>query len=186
MNMLVTADIDTYFEKPYWLIDTLPKQVPAGSPGQYFKVEKHFLARLEAIAVKFANILIKLNCFNDLQVSLDGESWNGDFSPEDLERFFSESVSSHSPIYILVCPGRPLGGIPGNEVGIDIGAPSEGGRFFASLRMTGTPSKGALITFSGEDHYMTLYGPDEELLALIRQLAGSEGLFVWSHEENIH
>ena len=38
----------------------------------------------------------------------------------------------------------------------------------------------ALVSFSGDDHYMTLYGPDEELLELVRQLASAEGLFVWT------
>lgn len=33
------------------------------------------------------------------------------------------------------------------------------------------------------DHYMTLYNPDEELLELVRQCAGAEGLFVWGHRQ---
>ena len=37
----------------------------------------------------------------------------------------------------------------------------------------------AMVTFSGDDHYMTLYNPDEELLELVRQCAQAEGLFVW-------
>jgi hypothetical protein len=36
-----------------------------------------------------------------------------------------------------------------------------------------------LITFSGDDHYMTFYLPEAGILSLIRQLATSEGLFVW-------
>lgn len=42
----------------------------------------------------------------------------------------------------------------------------------------------ALITFSGDDHYMTLYNPDEELLELVRQCAQAEGLFVWGPKQN--
>ena len=37
--MIRTDIIDSLLDKPYWLIDILPKQVPAGSAGQYFKVE---------------------------------------------------------------------------------------------------------------------------------------------------
>ena len=135
--------IDTLLEKPYVIIDVLPKQVPAESPGRYFAVEKYFRTRLDTICRKFAELLIRLNCYQDLLVSTDGEAWNEDFSPEDLIRFFEDSASAHSPLFILIHPAD------------------------------------ALITFSGDDHYMTLYNPDAELLDLIRSLAGAEGLFVW-------
>ena len=39
-----------------------------------------------------------------------------------------------------------------------------------------------MVTFSGDDHYMTLYNPDAEMLDLVRQLAAAEGLFVWAPE----
>ena len=38
----------------------------------------------------------------------------------------------------------------------------------------------ALFAFAGAEHYLTLYEPDYELLNLVRQLAPSEGLYVWS------
>ena len=135
--------IDFLLSKPYWLIDVLPKQVPAGSAGQYCKAERYFLSRLDEISRKFALILIRLNCYYDLQVSTDGETWILNESPEDLELRFEESSASHSLLSVLV----------GNDE--------------------------ALITFSGDDHYMTLYNPDEELLELARQCADAEGLFVW-------
>ena len=42
-----TDFIESLLEKPYWLIDVLPKQVPAGSAGQYFKAERYFLSWLD-------------------------------------------------------------------------------------------------------------------------------------------
>ena len=131
----------------YWIIDILPKQVPAGSAGQYFKAERYFLSRLDEISRKFARILIRLNCYYDLQVSTDGETWILNASPGDLARRFEESASSHSPLSIFI----------GSDV--------------------------ALVTFSGDDHYMTLYNPDEELLELVRQCAQAEGLFVWGPKQ---
>ena len=131
----------------YWIIDLLPKQVPAGSPGQYFKAERYFLSRLDEISRKFARILIRLNCYYDLHVSTDGETWILNESPEDLVRCFEESTTSHSPLSIPV------------------------------------RSDEALITFSGDDHYMTLYNPDEEILELVRQCALAEGLFVWGPKQ---
>ncbi|MCR5548274.1 MAG: hypothetical protein K6F25_05940 [Bacteroidales bacterium] len=41
----------------------------------------------------------------------------------------------------------------------------------------------ALVTFSGDDHYLTIYNPDEELLELVRQCAQAEGLFVWGPKQ---
>ena len=37
----------------------------------------------------------------------------------------------------------------------------------------------SLLEFSGDDHYLTLYGPSEGLLGLVGQLAAAVGLFVW-------
>ena len=40
-------------------------------------------------------------------------------------------------------------------------------------------SADAMIGFTGDEHYMTLYNPNSELLELIKPLAASEGLFFW-------
>jgi hypothetical protein len=40
-------------------------------------------------------------------------------------------------------------------------------------------SADAMISFAGDDHYMTLYNPCQSLLDLVIPLAASEGLFVW-------
>ena len=50
-------------EKPYWLIDVLPYQVPADSAGQYFKVEEYLLAHMDSLGRKFLDVLLKLNCY---------------------------------------------------------------------------------------------------------------------------
>ena len=142
-----TDCIENLLSKPYWLIDVLPKQVPAESAGQYFKVERYFLSWLDEIGRKFARVLIRLNCYYDLQVDTDGETWILNESPEVLARRFEESAASHSPLSVLI------------------------------------GSEEALITFSGDDHYMTLYIPDDELLELVRQCAQAEGLFVWGPKQ---
>ena len=36
--------IDDLLQTPYWIIDILPMQVPADSPGQFFAVERYYLA----------------------------------------------------------------------------------------------------------------------------------------------
>ena len=44
---------------------------------------------------------------------------------------------------------------------------------------------GALITSDPEDTSMTVYHPDEELLALLRELARGEGLCLWQPEQDV-
>ena len=64
--------IEELLNKPYWIVDILPKQVPKDSPGQYFTIEDYFLKeQLAEIKQKHINVILKLNCYLDL--SLDGE-----------------------------------------------------------------------------------------------------------------
>ena len=62
--------VDELLQCPYWIIDILPSQVPAGSPGQYFEVEKYFLqsTRLEEIKEKHIDLILKLNCYRDVAI----------------------------------------------------------------------------------------------------------------------
>ena len=67
--------IDELLQKPYWIIDILPMQVPKDSPGQYFAVENYFLEeeRLSAIKQKHINVILKLNCYRDLSIDEETE-----------------------------------------------------------------------------------------------------------------
>lgn len=71
-------------EAPCWVIDILPRQVPAGSPGSYFAVERHYLAhpQVEALRARHVGLLLKLSCYYDLCVSTDaGEHWSENPEP---------------------------------------------------------------------------------------------------------
>ena len=136
------VDIEDLLTKPYWIVDILPKQVPADTGGQYFTIEKFFLSppHVDAIYQKFANVLLKLNCYVDLAVfKVEDESWVENPAPDDLER--------------LVLERRPL---------------------FVVLKQSQ-----AMLSITGEDHNMTVYGPNDETLALISVIASSEGLYLW-------
>ena len=137
--------IEEYLNKPYWVIDILPKQVPAGGKGQYFRIEKFFLEhpQIDNIYRKFTNILLKLNCYEDINVSYDGEDWITNPAPHELEAALLKCMADKQMLYIIL------------------------------------KSADVLITVSGDDTYMTVYNPTEEVLELIRSLACSEGLFVW-------
>jgi len=137
--------IEEYLNKPYWVIDILPKQVPADGRGQYFKIEKYYLEhpQIDIIYRKFTNILLKLNCYEDIDVSHDGEEWITNPAPHELEAALLGSVTDKHLFYIIL------------------------------------KSADVLITVSGDDTYMTVYNPTEDVLELIGSLAGSEGLYIW-------
>ncbi len=66
-------NVDELLQKPYWVIDILPEQVPRESKGQFFEIESYFLEKnnLTSIKQKHINMLLKLNCY--YQLSIDGE-----------------------------------------------------------------------------------------------------------------
>ncbi len=68
--MKMKKTVEELLQCPYWIIDILPSQVPAGSPGQYFSVEKYFLqgSRMEEIKQKHINLVLKLNCYRDISI----------------------------------------------------------------------------------------------------------------------
>lgn len=67
--------IDELLQKPYWIIDILPEQVPADSPGQYFAVEEYFLSaeQLADIKQKHINLVLKLNCYKRISINEEKE-----------------------------------------------------------------------------------------------------------------
>ena len=133
------TQIEALLKKPYWIIDILPQQVPADSAGQYFTVEEYYRKEPQIFVIreKQLNVLLKLNCYQDLFVE---ELKKENPAPEELK----EALKSR---YLNILTGN------------------------------------ALIVSDPDDIYMTLYGPEEELLSLIRTLATAEGLFVWKGKD---
>ena len=78
---------DEIMEKPYWIIDILPGQVPENSPGQYFRIEKYWMENQTAeIRQKKFSLILKLNCY--MQISIDGEI---NPSPEKIRNRIKET-----------------------------------------------------------------------------------------------
>ncbi|MBR6114193.1 MAG: hypothetical protein IKQ10_03325 [Oscillospiraceae bacterium] len=72
-------------EGPYWIADILPEQVPADAGGRYFAVERYWRRpkRLRKLRRRFAEILLRLNCYYDMAVSFDDcRSWEMNPDPE--------------------------------------------------------------------------------------------------------
>ena len=70
----MSKTIEELLNTPYWIIDILPKQVPAGSAGQYFAIEKYLReTQLSDIKKKHVNLILKLNCYKDISLDEDKE-----------------------------------------------------------------------------------------------------------------
>lgn len=135
--------IDDFFDKEFWVVDFLPKQVPENADGRFFSVEQYYLetSHYTVMRERFSDILLKLYCYYDLRLFVNDDT-EGIANPEP-ELLTSHIKDNQGDLCIL------------------IGA-----------------SKG-LITLGRDDTHMTIYGPSEDLLELIRTLASAVGLFVW-------
>ena len=135
--------IEAFFDKDYWVVDFLPKQVPEQGGGRFFSVEQYYLelSHYAVLREQFSEILLKLYCYYDLRLFVDDDT-KGIDNPEP------KLLASH---------------IKDNQGNLCL--------------LIGTSE--ALITLSRDDTHMTVYAPSENLLELIRMLAGAVGLFVW-------
>ena len=119
--------IEEYLNKPYWVIDILPKQVPADSRGQYFKIEKYFLEhpQIDDVYRKFIHILLKLNCYEDIDVSHDGDEWITNPDPHELEAALLGSMADKQMLYIILKPADVLITVSDDDTYMTVYNPTE-------------------------------------------------------------
>ncbi len=62
--------VERLLEEPYWIVDLLPEQVPADSPGSYFRVEEYYRQgkRFKELKSRYADMLLKLCCYYDVRM----------------------------------------------------------------------------------------------------------------------
>ena len=173
--------IDDYFERPYWIVDILPFQVPENSPGQYFAVEEYYLQkpRWQMLRRKYLEILLKLNCYYDMEVTADpggdgdpvgdidpdawpGCGWQKNPAPETLEKLIMEGPEKNP------------------EEAPEEG-PEKAPAYFTVYVLF--EAEDTLAVLNSDDNYMTVYDPPEHLRGLLKVLAGAEGLFMWQPPE---
>ena len=115
-------------EKPYWVVDILPKQVPKDSAGQYFKLEQYFLKQRQALSQHFVRILLKLNCYLDLELSADGETWTLNPAPEALEQAVSAYMNggpTNAMLYLFLRSENTLIAIDWDSTNMTLYNPSQ-------------------------------------------------------------
>ena len=171
--LIPDSAVDALFESDYCVIDILPKQVPKDSGGRYFAVEEFYLEhpRIEELYRKFANIILKLNCYFNLFVSDEGA---------DVKAFVigtSSSWSGNPDPALLMNRILSLADDPEDDAGPDIPA----SRYLNIIIESAASVSGfALLALNRGDTNMTLYNAGPDLTNLVRALAESEGLFVFT------
>lgn len=94
--------IEALLNKPYWVIDILPEQVPENSAGQYFAIERYFLQQpgITDIHQRLTSVLLKLNCYSDFLVCLSDQEQQI-YNPEPA-RLVSWINAEQKDLYIVL------------------------------------------------------------------------------------
>lgn len=118
---------EDYLNMPYWVVDILPQQVPADSPGQYFTIEKYYLGhpQIDLIYRKFTNILLKLNCYYDIDISTDGDEWTANPSPHELEAALLQLMADRQMLYFILLPADVMITLSGDDTNMTVYNPTE-------------------------------------------------------------
>lgn len=108
MKQEIDTIVEGLLEKPYWVVDLLPYQVPENSRGQFFVVERYYLEepRHGRLCRQFADVLLKLNCYHDLTVS-HGDEWVKNPEPAVLAEWLTEALQ-HGHLCALIDDGESL------------------------------------------------------------------------------
>ena len=87
--------VERLLEKPYWVIDMLPCQVPQDIRGQFFAIERYYLAEPQhgQLCQRFADVVLKLNCYHDLHVSHD-DAWHKNPEPATLAAWLTQALQN--------------------------------------------------------------------------------------------
>ena len=119
--------IEDYLETSYWVIDPLPRQVPAHSRGQYFRIEEHFRSRplIDALYRRFTDILLKLNCYEDMAFSTDGDHWETNPLPTQIEAMVRQSLSDLRMLYVMLPVEEALITLSADDIYMTIYNPNE-------------------------------------------------------------
>ena len=116
--------VERLLESPCWVIDMLPCRVPQDSHGQVFAVERYYLTSPvhEWLSQRFADVLLKLNCYHDLHVDYD-DKWVKNPAPATLVAWLKESLQ-HGHLCALIDNGTALITASGGDTHLTLYNPS--------------------------------------------------------------
>ena len=117
--------IDDFFDKEYWVVDFLPKQVPENGGGRFFSVEQYYLktSRYAVLRDKFSDILLKLYCYYDLRLFV-GDDNEGIFNPES-EMLMNHIIANQDELCILIGVSEALITLSRDDTCMTVYAPTK-------------------------------------------------------------
>lgn len=117
--------LDDFFDKAYWVVDFLPKQVPQKAGGRFFSVEEYYLEplRYAVLRERFSDILLKLYCYYDLRLFVDDDT-EGMFNPKP-ELLASHIKDNQGNLCLLIGKSEALITLGRDDTNMTIYAPSE-------------------------------------------------------------
>jgi hypothetical protein len=117
--------LDDFFNKEYWVVDFLPKQVPENAGGRFFSVEQYYLEpfRYAVLRERFSEILLKLYCYYDLRLFVDDDT-EGIFNPES-ELLAKHIKDNQGNLCILIGTSEALITLSRDDTNLTVYAPSD-------------------------------------------------------------
>jgi len=96
--------VEELLKQDCWVMDYLPRQVPADSPGQYFKVETYLLNHYEeyGLRARFTAVILKLMCYH--RVSVHWGEWIENPHPELVADAIKTILENHSGWLNILLP----------------------------------------------------------------------------------
>ncbi len=107
---------------PYRILDPFPMQVPGDGDGQYFAVERYFMqpAQRTPLYRRFAQILLRLNCYYRMSVTFDGcETWETNPDPETFAAQV-ESLPQNQFVRAIFAGPHVMIDLEGDETGMTV------------------------------------------------------------------
>ena len=100
------VDINRLLEKPCYIIDFLPRQVPKDCSGQFFKVEAYLLNNYERYGLrdKYIRIILKLMCY--YRVSVHWGKWIEQPEPGQVAEIIDKIMDNHSDGFNMLFPDK--------------------------------------------------------------------------------
>lgn len=119
--------VERLLAAPCWVVDMLPMQVPQDSKGQFFNVERYYTqeTRYELLCSKFADLLLKLNCYHDLIVNCNtSDEWVKNPKPAVFVEWLTECLH-HGHLCIHVDGEDALITVMGGDTYISLYNPND-------------------------------------------------------------
>ena len=129
--MDIGAVMEQLLERPVYVIDFLPMRVGENGHGQFYEIEDYWYGSnlSKEIYRKFLRILLKLNCYYDMDVVRDGNNANRVHNPEpgDFVRWVAGCTMGEQKGYlnILLNGDAAMILLNGDDLSLSVYGPEE-------------------------------------------------------------